>query len=108
MILDLNASTLSVVQVPAHFNQPTILVLERQLEPLLRAQERVITLDFSKVSLVDSAALNWLLELQQRMAATMAQLQIRSPSVVMRDAFIATRLDSRLKIITESPAGGGA
>lgn len=107
MVRNIEPEKSTAVQVPMQFTQPTLSVLDRMLETVIRERAAVVALDFSKVSQVDSAALNWLLALQDKVHANEGRVQINNPSDLMHDALLATRLETRFPIEVTTRREGG-
>jgi len=80
--------------------QRNLATLERRIDEVIAAKPEAVDLVMSNVQLIDSASLNWMLAMRIRLETAGIQLRIVNPSPVMQDVLLATRLDSRLTVIT--------
>jgi len=96
--LDIESRT-KVIAPPPHITQAQLPALDRQIDQMLLAKPETVALDLGGVQTLDSAALTWILAVQNRLAAQGIQLVIQNPSQLCLDIFLATRLDHRLKVI---------
>jgi anti-anti-sigma factor len=87
------------VELPEIFAQGSLGTVDRLVEAAIAGNPELINVDMSKVNSIDSAALNWLLATQTRLAGLGIQVLINSPSAMATDVFIATRLEHRFQIV---------
>jgi len=85
--------------------QRIIPTLERRVDEAISEKAESVDLTMSAVQIVDSAALNWMLQAQLRLESLGIRFRLMEPSAVMLDVLLATRLDSRLTV--EVAAGTG-
>ena len=97
---------LQLIHLPAHLAQGSLASLDRQVDQAIVAKTEVVGLEMSGVQTLDSAALNWLLTVQNRLAAQGIQMQLQHPSILCSDIFVATRLDHRFKIVAMATQDG--
>jgi anti-anti-sigma regulatory factor len=90
---------------PAALSQNNLAALERQVDSVLSTGPSIVAVDVSNIDAAESAALEWLCALQNRIITNNAKMVLRKPSPVMRDILIATRLDHKFQI--ETATGGG-
>ena len=95
------------VLAPQQFLQRSIPTLERKIDDAIAGKPAHVDLQLAQVQVVDSATLNWILQVLARLDSMNIRLRMLDPSPVMVDVFLATRLDSRLTIVS-SAAGGNA
>lgn len=94
------------IVAPQQVVQRSIPTLERQVDDAVAARPQAIDLVVSAVQVVDSAGLNWVLALPQRLETLNIRLRLVNPSSIMADALMATRLDARFTIQTNAQEGG--
>jgi anti-anti-sigma regulatory factor len=87
------------VELPEAFTQGSLGTVERLIDTAVAGNPELLTIDLSRVNAVDSAALNWLLATQTRLAGLGIQVLINSPSPLATDVFIATRMENRFQIV---------
>jgi anti-anti-sigma factor len=92
-----------IIKPPESITQSALGGLDKQIDAAVDAHSSSVMIDFSGVESIDSAGLNWLLEAQTRLARTDIALLIQNPSPFCLDVFIATRLETRLKIVATKP-----
>jgi len=86
------------VELPETFVQTSLGTLERAFEAAIARNPEPLTIGAGQVNAVDSAALNWLLGQQSRLASLSLQMVLQKPSALLRDALLATRLDHRFQL----------
>ena len=94
-----------IVPLPESFNQAALGAIDRQIDTAIAGNPTVLTIDMSLIQSVDSAALNWLLAVQTRLAGLGIQMVVHNPSALARDVFIATRMEHRFQIVTPALRG---
>ena len=92
---------------PQQLNQHTVSAVERQIDEAISQRAPLVELDMSAVQVMDSAALNWLLEIDARLKNSNSGLRLVKLPMLVEDILMATRLDSRLHIQLGDPAEGG-
>jgi len=106
--------TAQAVPAPQQFIARNLPLLERKIDDAIAGKPEAVDLILSAVQIVDSGALNWILQVQARLETNGTKLRLVELSPVMADVLLATRLDSRLGLNTSaataegslSPAGG--
>lgn len=87
--------------------QRTIPLLERDVDNAIGTKPLAIDLVLAPVQIIDSAGLNWLIGLQNRLESLGMRLRIMDPSPVVSDIFLATRLAARFTIHNTATETGG-
>lgn len=99
-------SRLIRVTSPQQLNAQTLPSLERLVDDAILHTPGGIALNLAAVQSVDSAGLNWLVNLQKRLVGQGMQLVLQDPNALLQDVFIATRLDTRFKVNHATAAVG--
>jgi anti-anti-sigma factor len=86
--------------------QQIIPLLERQVDDAVATKPLAIELNLSGVKAIDSAGLNWIVGIQNRLDTLGIRLRIIDPSPIVADIFLATRLDARFTIQMSAAKGG--
>ncbi len=86
------------VTAPQQLNQQTIGAVERQIDEAISQRAPLVELNMSGVQIVDSAALNWLLDIDTRLKNSNSGLRLVKLTALVEDILLATRLDGRLNI----------
>jgi anti-anti-sigma factor len=97
-------SRLTQVTSPQQLNAQSLLSLERMVDDAILHKPGGVALNLAGVQSVDSAGLNWLVNLQKRLVGQGMLLVLQDPNALLQDIFTATRLDTRFKM-THSAAG---
>ena len=93
------------ITAPQQIVQRTIPTLERQVDDAL-VSGHGIDLILSQVQIIDSAGLNWLLQMQMRLTTLGKKLRLVDLSAILADVLVATRLEQRFSIMTSNAQGG--
>jgi anti-anti-sigma factor len=94
------------ILAPQQVVQRSIPTLERQVDDAVASRPQTIDLVVSAIQVVDSAGLNWMVALLQRLETLNIRLRLVNPSSIMSDALMATRLDARFTIQNSAQEGG--
>jgi anti-anti-sigma factor len=88
----------TVITAPVQLHQQALEALDHQIVQALLRRPAALALDCAEVQTVDSASLNWMLAVQNRVTLQNITFSIRNASPLLRDVFKATRLDKKLKL----------
>ena len=94
-----------IVPLPEAFNQAALGAIDRQIDTAIASNPETLTIEMSLIQAVDSAALNWLLAVQTRLAGLGIQMVIHNPSALATDVLVATRMEHRFQIVTPARRG---
>ena len=97
-----------VITPPQNLVQPALAALEHQVDQAMLTRAETVAVDLSGLQSIDSAALNWMLAAQNRLAGQAIQMVLVEPSAVCVDVLIATRLEHRFKIRANGIGGEAA
>lgn len=88
-----------LIAPPAQFVESALPALDHQVVQSILEKPEAVAVDLSGVQGIDSAALNWLLAVQQRMSTQNIRFYLANPCHFCMAVFTATRLDQRFKIV---------
>lgn len=100
--------TVDVISVKGPFNVDVIDEVKTFVEPWLHRGIPKIVLDLEGVQLIDSAGLEFLLELQERCLQKSGELQIAGAAGLCRDALCITGVADRFESFTDATSAVGS
>ena len=95
-----------VITPPQQMSQRSLTLLERQLDDAIAQRASAVDMPLNSVQVIDSAGLNWLLNAKARLEVAGIPLHLMNLSDIVKDIFVATRMDSRFTI-QQTPATVG-
>ncbi len=100
--------TVDVISAKGPFNVDVIESAKEFLEPWLSRGIPKIVLDLEGIQLIDSAGLEFLLELQERCLQKSGDLQLAGVGGLCRDALCITGVADRFEMFTDVPSAVGS
>ncbi len=88
-----------ILELPESFTQASLGTIDRLMDTALAGNPELLNVDLGRISAVDSAALNWLIATQTRLAGLGIQMVLQNPSALITDVLIATRLEHRFQLM---------
>jgi anti-anti-sigma regulatory factor len=89
----------SSLELPESFTQASLGTIDRLMDTALAGNPELLKVDLSRINTVDSAALNWLLATQTRLAGLSIQMILQNPSALITDVLVATRMENRFQLV---------
>ncbi|HVS69802.1 MAG TPA: STAS domain-containing protein [Phycisphaerae bacterium] len=98
MVRNIDPPESAVIRAPQHMNQRTVGTLDTLVDDTIVRKVGIVDVAMDGVQSVDSAGLNWLIAVNERLQSLNMKLRLADPPELVQDILLATRLDTRFAV----------
>ncbi|HVX83555.1 MAG TPA: STAS domain-containing protein [Phycisphaerae bacterium] len=98
MVRNVDPTESLTIRAPQHVNQRTVGTLDSLVDDAIARKAGIVDVAMDSVQSVDSAGLNWLVAVNERLQSLGMKLRLADPPELVQDILLATRLDTRFAV----------